>query len=93
MKNKKNIVITFRVEEDIKEKIDKLASKKEWSVSQVVEYICKDYFSKRAKYGSTPAEAVKNYYERIEEELSEIPLDNFNNNEDLVNEIFRLIEI
>lgn len=45
MKSKKNIVITFRVDEMIKTKIDEMAEEKEWSVAQVVEKICKEYFN------------------------------------------------
>lgn len=44
MKPIKNIVITFRVDEETKAKIDQMAEEKEWSVSQVVEKICKLYF-------------------------------------------------
>lgn len=45
MKSKKNVVITFRVDEMIKTKIDAMAEEKEWSVAQVVEKICKEYFN------------------------------------------------
>lgn len=44
MKPLKNQVITFRVDEETKEKIDEMAKEKEWSISQVVERICRDYF-------------------------------------------------
>lgn len=44
MKPKKDIVITFRTDAETKEKLDKMAEEKEWSVSQVVEKICKEYF-------------------------------------------------
>lgn len=44
MKPIKNIVITFRVDEETKAKIDQMAAEKEWSISQVVEKICKEYF-------------------------------------------------
>lgn len=44
MKPLKNQVITFRVDEEIKAKIDAMAEEKEWSISQVVERICRDYF-------------------------------------------------
>lgn len=46
MKPLKNIVITFRVDEETKAKIDRMAEEKEWSVSQVIEKICKTYFEK-----------------------------------------------
>lgn len=93
MKNKKTEVITFRVDTEIKEKIDKIATKKEWSISQAVEYICKNYFDQINKFGKTPTEAVKTYKEKVEEEFSEIPLDQYENNEDLLNETYRLLEI
>ena len=44
MKPKKDIVVTFRTDAKIKEHLDKMAEEKEWSVSQVVEKICRDYF-------------------------------------------------
>ena len=44
MKPKKINVITFRTDGETKALIDKMAAEKEWSVSQVVEKICKDYF-------------------------------------------------
>ena len=50
MKPIKNIVITFRVDEETKEKIDKMAAEKEWSVSQVVDKICKEYFSNKENH-------------------------------------------
>jgi predicted transcriptional regulator len=43
----KNVVITFRVDENIKSKIDKIAEEREWSISQVVEKICKEYFKSK----------------------------------------------
>lgn len=45
MKPIKNNVITFRVDDSIKEKICKMAEEKEWSIAQVVEKICKEYFN------------------------------------------------
>lgn len=47
MKPLKNQVITFRVDEEIKAKIEKMAEEKEWSISQVVERICRDYFKQK----------------------------------------------
>ena len=44
MKPKKDVVITFRTDAKIKEQLDRMAEEKEWSVSQVVEKICKEYF-------------------------------------------------
>lgn len=93
MEEKKNVVITFRVDQKTKEKMDKMAASKEWSISKVAEYICKDYFKYKEIYNQTPAEAIKKYHERIEEEIGEIPLNRFTDNEDLINEVFRLIEI
>lgn len=46
MKEKKTIVITFRTDTKTKEKLDKVAEEKEWSISQVVEKICKEHFEK-----------------------------------------------
>lgn len=45
----KNIIITFRVDEETKRKIDQMAQEKEWSISQVVEKICKEYFKTKEK--------------------------------------------
>ncbi len=47
MKPLKDKVITFRVDEEIKSKIDTMAEEKEWSISQVVEKIVKTYFEER----------------------------------------------
>lgn len=44
---KKTEVITFRTNEEIKAELDRIAKEKEWSVSQVVEKICREYFKKR----------------------------------------------
>ena len=49
MKPKKDIVITFRTDAETKAKLDKMAEEKEWSVSQVVEKICKEYFKTESK--------------------------------------------
>lgn len=42
--SKKTEVITFRTDAEIKEKLSKMAAEKEWSVAQVVDKICKEYF-------------------------------------------------
>lgn len=47
MKTKKNIVITFRTDEETKKSLDQMAAEKEWSISQVVEKICKEYFKQQ----------------------------------------------
>ena len=44
MKPKKEIIVTFRTDAQTKALLDKMAEEKEWSVSQVVEKICKEYF-------------------------------------------------
>ena len=49
MKPKKDIVITFRTDVKTKAQLDKMAAEKEWSVSQVVEKICKEYFLEKCK--------------------------------------------
>jgi len=49
MKPVKDKVITFRVDEDTKAKIDAMAEEKLWSVSQVVERICVEYFKRKEK--------------------------------------------
>ena len=49
MKLKKDIVITFRTDAEIKAQLDKMAEEKEWTVSQVVEKICKEYFKNPSK--------------------------------------------
>lgn len=48
MKDKKNVVITFRTDEQVKRMLDKMAAEKEWSVSQVVEKICREFFKDQA---------------------------------------------
>ena len=42
--SKKTEVITFRTDPETKEKLNKLANEKEWSIAQVVDKICKEYF-------------------------------------------------
>ena len=49
MKPKKEIIVTFRTDAQTKALLDKMAEEKEWSVSQVVEKICKEHFKKEAK--------------------------------------------
>lgn len=44
MKPKKQNVITFRVTDEMKEKIEKIAAEKEWSISKVIEKICEEHF-------------------------------------------------
>ena len=36
MKEKKNVVITFRTDEKTKKELDEMAKAREWSISQVV---------------------------------------------------------
>lgn len=43
--SKKTEVITFRTDSETKLKIEKVAAEKEWSVAQVVDKICKEYFN------------------------------------------------
>ena len=43
--SKKTEVITFRTEKETKDLIERMAAEKEWSVAQVVDKICKEYFS------------------------------------------------
>lgn len=47
---KKTEVITFRTDSETKDKIEKMASEKEWSVAQVVDKICKEYFKTKERY-------------------------------------------
>lgn len=68
---KKNIVITFRVDEELKEKIDKIAERKEWSTSQVVEFICKKYFKQNTRKEISQKEIILEFYDRIEQGISE----------------------
>lgn len=49
MKPLKNNVITFRVDEETKRNINEMAEEKEWSISQVVEKICKEYFKEKGE--------------------------------------------
>ena len=49
MKPKKEIIVTFRTDAQTKALLDKMAEEKEWSVSQVVEKICKEYCKERQK--------------------------------------------
>lgn len=46
MKDKKTEVITFRTDQETKRKLDAMSEEREWSISQVVEKICKEYFKK-----------------------------------------------
>lgn len=45
-KYKRNEVITFRLDSDLKNKIEIVANEKEWSISKTIEYICKKHFTK-----------------------------------------------
>lgn len=42
--SKKTEVITFRTDSETKEMLNKMAKDKEWSIAQVVDKICKEYF-------------------------------------------------
>lgn len=44
---KKTEVITFRTDSETKEKLTKIAEEKKWSVAQVVDEICKEYFTSK----------------------------------------------
>ena len=47
---KKTEVITFRTDSETKSKIEEMAEIKEWSVAQVVDKICKEYFNTKERY-------------------------------------------
>ena len=47
---KKTEVITFRTDSETKKKIDEMAAEKEWSIAQVVNKICKEYFNTKERY-------------------------------------------
>lgn len=47
MKEKKTEVITFRTDQETKRKLDSMSEEREWSISQVVEKICKEYFKEK----------------------------------------------
>lgn len=42
--SKKTEVITFRTDPETKEQLNQMAEEKEWSIAQVVDKICKEYF-------------------------------------------------
>lgn len=44
---KKTEVITFRTDSETKLKLSKIATEKEWSIAQVVDKICKEYFKEK----------------------------------------------
>lgn len=44
---KKDSVITFRTSKTIKKQLDKIAKEKEWTTSQMVEKICREYFKEK----------------------------------------------
>ena len=50
---KKTEVITFRTDSETKDKIEKMATDKEWSVAQVVDKICKEYYKQCKEKEST----------------------------------------
>lgn len=45
--NKKTEVITFRTDTETKNQLAQIASEKDWSIAQVVDKICKEYFKNR----------------------------------------------
>lgn len=49
---KKTEVITFRTDSTIKEKLTQIAQEKKWSVAQVVDEICKEYFKEGENNGN-----------------------------------------
>lgn len=48
---KKSVVITFRTDEEVKKVLDEIAEEKEWSVSQVVDKLCRDYLKEKLQKG------------------------------------------
>lgn len=48
--SKKTEVITFRTDSETKKKIEEMAKEKEWSMAQVVDKICKEYFNTKERY-------------------------------------------
>lgn len=50
--SKKTEVITFRTDTDTKDQLAKIATEKEWSIAQVVDKICKEYFKDKDSEGS-----------------------------------------
>ena len=42
--NKKTEVITFRTDSETKRFLSEIANEKEWSIAQVVDKICKEYY-------------------------------------------------
>lgn len=42
--SKKTEVITFRTDAETKRKLSEIAEEKEWSIAQLVDKICKEYF-------------------------------------------------
>ena len=65
MKPKKDIVITFRTDAETKAKLDKMAEEKEWSVSQVVEKICKEYLGLQRLRQYTSGNAERRFLQLI----------------------------
>jgi len=47
MMAKRTEVITFRTDSETKQNLSQMAEEKEWSIAQVVEKICKEYFKNK----------------------------------------------
>lgn len=45
--SKKTEIITFRTNAETKEKLMQMATEKEWSIAQVVDKICREYFKEK----------------------------------------------
>lgn len=45
--SKKTEVITFRTDSDTKKQLSAIAEKKEWSIAQVVDKICKEWLQNK----------------------------------------------
>lgn len=43
MKPIKNVIVTFRIDEETKKELDKIATEKEWSMSQLISKIIKEW--------------------------------------------------
>lgn len=42
MKRKRSVTIAFRTDEEVKKLLDEIAEEKEWTLSQVVDKLCRD---------------------------------------------------
>lgn len=49
---KKTEVITFRTDSETKDLLAKMAEEKEWSIAQVVDKMCKEFFKDKDSEGS-----------------------------------------